>query len=362
MTQRRRLRLVCRAWNEFVLFTSHRWLPLEEVSSPMYKLDPTTSYAKGGVGPVEKLTTIINSDEVATPILSWVSHILKRPANQTPLRTYILDIRSALIRPGYNPLDDLVGTTTNQEPGCSTTSSNTNTTLRALSIFMSSSHGFISLSQICRTFTGLRTLLLVGVDTTPQQTLTLAHLEVLYVRFPSEALLESMGTWDVPALRHVSLDHFRMPLTGMLDCFLGRWAHQIESLCLCGFDPAHSSLLVSPFYDLPSGFWAQFATLRLLRLNCETLQLKKWSGWSVMPPPTHPCRYLVCRVLVVKASEVEREVGRKVEDIRTRWTWHDGVRLVVGDMRMGHYYVVRNIRDDPSVANMEKTVGVLPEL
>jgi len=362
LTQRRRLRLVCRAWNEFVLFTSHRWLPLEEVSSPMYKLDPTTSYAKGGVGPVEKLTTIIRSNEVATPILSWVSHILKRPANQTPLRTYILYIRSALIRPGYNPLDDLVGTTTTQEPGCSTTSSNTNTTLRALSIFMSSSHGFISLLQICRTFTGLRTLFLVGVDTTPQQTLTLAHLEVLYVRFPSEALLESMGTWDVPALRHVSLEHFRMPLTAMLDRFLGRWAHQIESLWFIEFDPAHFSLLVSPLHDLPSRFWTQFATLRLLRLDCETLQCKQWSGWSVMPPPTHPCRYLVCRISAVEESEVEREVGRKVEDICTRWTWHDGVRLVVGNTHTGQYYVVKNIRDDPSVANMEKTVGILPEL
>jgi len=362
LTQRRRLRLVCRAWNEFVLFTSHRWLLLEEDSSPVYKLDPTTSYAKGGIGPVEKLTTVINSNEVVTPILSWVSHILKRPASQTPLRTYILDIRSALIRPGYNPLDDLVGTTTTQEPGCSTTNTNTNTTLRALSIFMSSSHGFISLSQICHTFTGLRMLFLVGVDATPQQTPTLAHLEVLYLRFPSEALLESMGTWDVPALRHVSLEHFRMPLTAMLDCFLGRWAHQIESLQFSEFDPAHLSLIVSPLHDLPSGFWAQFAMLRLLRLDCETLQCKKWSGWCVMPPPTHPCRYLVCRIFIANESEVERRMGRKVEDIRARWTWHDGVRLVIGVTHTGQYYMVKNIRDDPSIANMEKTVGVLPEL
>ena len=101
LAQRRHLRLVCRAWNEFVLSISHRWLPLEEDSSPIYKLDPTTSYAQGGVGPVEKLITVINSNEVVTPILSWVSHILKRPASRTPLQTYILDIGSTLIRPGY---------------------------------------------------------------------------------------------------------------------------------------------------------------------------------------------------------------------------------------------------------------------
>jgi len=363
LTQRRRLRLVCRAWNEFVLFTSHRWLPLEEDSSPMYKLDPTTSYAKGGIGPVEKLTTIINSNEVVTtPILSWVSHILKRPASQTPLRTYILFIRGVL-RPGYNPFDDLIGTTTTQDPGCSNTNSDTNTTLRALSIVMlSHSRNFISLSQICRTFTGLRMLFLIAVNTTPQQTLTLAHLEVLYVRFPSEALLESMGTWDVPALRHVSLEHFSMSLTGMLDRFLGRWAHQIESLWLDELDPAHYSLLVSPLHDLPSGFWAQFAMLRLLGLDCKTLECKKWSGWSVMPPPTHPCQYLVCPIFPVEGSKVEHHVGRQVEDIRARWTWHDGVRLVVGHVPKGQYFVVKNIQDGTSFANMEKTVGILPEL
>ena len=185
---------------------------------------------------------------------------------------------------------------------------------------------------------------------------------VLYVRVPSEALLESMGTWDMPALRHISLEHFRMPLKAMLRRFLGQWAHQIESLWFSEFDPAHSSLLVSPLLDLPSGFWAQFAMLRLLALDCTTPQCKKWSGWSVVPPPTHPCRYLVCRVFTVKHSEVERQVGRQVEDIRTKWTWHHGVRLVLGDMHRGQYYVVKTLQDGPSIANMEKTVGILPEL
>jgi len=355
LTQRRGLRLVCRAWNKFVLFTSHRWLLLEEALSPMYKVDPTTSYAEGGVGPVEKLSTVINSNELGTPILSWVSHILKRPASQTPLRTYILWISGAL-RQGYNPLDDLIGTTTTQNPGCSNTNTNTNTTLRALSIAITSpTRNFISLSQISRTFTGLRMLSLFNINATPQQTLTLAHLEVLYVRLPSKTLLESMGTWDVPALRHVSLGNFSMmSLTDVVDRFLGRWAHQIESLFCKEFDRFRWSILASPLLDLPSGFWAQFPVLRLLGLDPEPLQLEEWSGWSVVPPPTHPCRYLVCCLYSVE------EIG--VEDIRTNWTWHDGVRLVAGDAQSNQYYVVKNIRDDPSFANMEKTVGVLPEL
>jgi len=79
LAQRRRLQLVCRAWNEFVLFTSHRWLLLEDWS-PMYELDSTTTTrTKGGVGPVEKLSTLILEPDLVTPTLSWVSHILKRP-------------------------------------------------------------------------------------------------------------------------------------------------------------------------------------------------------------------------------------------------------------------------------------------
>ena len=171
-----------------------------------------------------------------------------------------------------------------------------------------------------------------------------------------------MGTWDVPALRHVSLEHFRIPLTGMLDRFLGRWAHQIESLFCREFDPFHSSMLASPLLDLPSGFWAQFPVLRLLGLDEDALKRQEWSGWSVVPPPTHPCRYLVSCFYPVRKLEVEREVVSEVEDIRTRWTWHDGVRLVIGDTPTGQYYLVKNIRDGTSIANMEKTVGILPEL
>jgi len=366
LEQRRHLRLVCRAWNEFVLFTSHRWLQLEE-RDPMYKLDPTTTArTNGGVGPVEKLSMLIRFLD-ATPILSWASHILKRPASQSPLRAYILRLhldRNTMPVPRGSLFDDfLAGTTMAQDPECT----NTNTTLHLLSIAIVTSprdiHIPISFSQISRTFSVLRSLFLYRVKVTAQQTLTLAHLEVLSVVYPSETLLESMETWDTPALRHVSLGNFSMmSLTDVVDRFLGRWAHQIESLFCRKFDIFRSSILALPVLDLPSGFWAQFPVLRLLGLDREPLKRKEWSGWSVMPPPTHPCRYLVCCVYSVKEPEVEREVGREVKDIHTKWTWHDGVRLVAGDARSNQYYVVKNIRDDPSIANMERTVGILPEL
>jgi len=353
LEQRERLRLVCRAWNEFVLSTSHRWLRLEHTRSK-YALDSeTTIRAKGGVGPVEKLSTKVYSWDLMTLILPWVSHILKRPASQSPLRTYILHLNTAPSQ-GYNPFDDLVGTmTTTQDPDY------TNTTLRSLSIVTSRIlYISISLSQISRTFTGLHSLFLHKPTVLPQRALSLAHLEVLYMYFSGlglEALQESMETWDTPALRHVYLGRFSMPLTGVIDRFLGRYARQIESLVLSQHDTHPLSLL-----NLPSGFWAQFTVLRLLGLEDETLKCEEWSGWFIVPPPTHPCRYLVCRG--PGFSITPSRMQSLVDEIRPRWTWHDGVRLVAGDQHWHYYWVVKNIQDGLLYGNMEWNEGILPEL
>ena len=354
LAQRRRLRLVCRAWNEFVLFTSHRWLLLGDYS-PMYTLDSTTIRAKGGVGPIEILSTEISRNELVTPILTWASHILKRPASQSPLRSYILHFTSVTTL-GYNPLDLLVGRTTTQDPECT----NTNTTLRLLSITAIESNISISFSQISRTFTGLRSLFLRGLTAVPQQPLILAHLEVLYAEVVWEKwedLQQSFETWHTPALRHVCLSSFSTQLSDLIDCFLGRYAHQIESLVLSGVNG-----YCSPCLDLPSGFWAQFTALRLLGLSDRTLKNKKWSGWSVVPPPTHPCQYLLCHFYSPVESELDRLAEWVVNDIRAGWTWDGGVRLVVGHVCADQFYVVKNIRGDPSIANMERNVRVLPEL
>jgi len=354
LEQQTRLRLVCRTWNEFVLLYNHRWLQLEE-GNAIYELDSTTTSpgARGGVGPVERLSTTINSEELVTPILSWVSHILKRPANQSPLRAYTLRLFKTPKR-GYNPFDDLlVGTTTTQSPEC--TNANTNAALRSLSITTSfGSNASIGFPQISRTFTGLRSLFLTNLNATPQQTLSLAHLEVLYVHhtlpaFPT--LQQPMKTWDTPALRHVHLGNFSTTaqLTGVLDGFLGRYAHQIESLALVELSKSRTS-----FLDLPTQFWAQFTALCLLGLKAATLEREDWSGWSVAPPPTHPLRYLVCW----SQTPAERTVDR----VRPRWTWHDGVRLVAGQNATDTYHVVKDVRDGQWIAKMEKTNGILPEL
>jgi hypothetical protein len=346
LDQRRCLQLVCRTWNELVLCTSHRWLLLEGWD-PIYELDSTTtSRSKGGVGPVEKLSMKIHSDELVTPILSWASHILKRPASRSPLRACILLLNGAPVT-GYNLFDDLlVGTTTTQDPEY------TNTTLHSLSI-ATTRHVDIStsLSQISRTFTGLRSLFLINLSAMPQQTLRLAplklaHLEVLYVCCPElETLEQSMEAWDTPALRHVRLGDLRRQLTGVLDRFLGRYAHQIESLIL------NERVNFKPVLHLPSGFWAQFPALRLLGLNYNTLSCKGWSGWSIVPPPTHPCRYLIC------PGYSYSSVRLVIDGIRSKWTWHDGVRLLVEGSGSSYCFVESN--HGPLI---KWNGGVLPEL
>ena len=352
LEQRRCLRLVCRSWSEFVLFTSHRWLQLDE-GSAMYELDSTTTTTPGvrgarGVGPVERLSTTITSEELATPVLSWASHILKRPANQSPLRAYALRLFKTPVR-GYNPFNDLlVGSTTTPDAEC------TNTTLRSLAITTSfGSNASIALPQISRTFTGLRSLFLININATPAQTLTLPHLEVLYVHhtLPAFATLQQpMEAWDTPSLRHVHLGHFSTTeqLTGVLDGFLGRYARQIESLALVELSKSTTS-----FLDLPTQFWTQFASLRLLGLKAATLEREDWSGWSVVPPLTHPLRYVACWSPASAESTVDR--------VRPRWTWHDGVRLVAGQNGSDSYYMVKDIRDGQWIAKMEKTRGILPE-
>jgi hypothetical protein len=348
LERRRRLRLVCRAWSEFVLFTSHRWLRLDEKNAVHYLTSITPD--AGGVRAIERLSTTISSVELVTPILSWASHILKRPANQSPVRAYTLRL---LINPprGYNPFDDLVGTGTTLE--C--TNANTITTLRSLSITMPiGSNASIALPQISSTFTGLRSLFLINITATPTQTMVLPHLEVLYMHHTLSAftgLHRPMQTWDTPALRHVYLGYFNTAeqLTGVLDGFLGRYAPQIESLALLQLDLSPASVI-----NLSPCFWSQFSALRLLGVRAATLESKHWSGWTVVPPTVHPLRYIVCW----STSSAERAIGR----VRPRWTWHRGVRLVAGQNFTNTYYIVKDVRDGRWVTKMQKTHGILPGL
>jgi hypothetical protein len=358
--RRSRLRLVCRAWNEYMISTRHRWLhlsnqrSLDEQGRALFKLDVSTPGPGGGVGPVERLSTTITSNALATPILSWTSHILKRPTNHSPLRAYILRLLTTHVQ-GYNPFDDLVGTTP-----AAAAAGYTNTTLHALSImtpFNSTAH--IAFSQISATFLHLRALFLVNVNgtlqQTPQQTLALPRLELLHVdNTPCTFSTFSMfpvHAWDTPALRHAHLGEMSTAaqVAAVRDGFLRRYAPQLESLTLLG--PSYRS---ASFVDLPPGFWDEFRALRLLGLRATTMKGKDWSGWSIVPPTTHPLRYVVCWSPSTAESTVE--------SVRQRWTYHQGVRLVAAHQFTSTYHLVRDIRDEQWIAKMEETDGILPEL
>jgi hypothetical protein len=346
LERRRHLRLVCRAWNEFILTTSHRWLQLEDERDPVYELDPTLG--NGAVHPVELLSTTIKyssaAAELVTHILSWTSHILKRPANQSPLRAYTLRLYKTPTR-NYNPFDDLVGPTT-------TTAEYTNTTLRVLSItaplFTAAN---ISLPQISSTFPGLRALFLLNVVAMPEQTITLPHLEFLCVQNRRSAFLTlSVRAWDTPALRHAHLGHISTPAQfAAVFAFLGRYAPQIESLFLSEFSESSTS-----FMGPHPGFWDAFSRLRLLGMKAVTLEREDWAGWTVVPPPTHPLRYLVCWSSAPAETTVDR--------VRQLWTYHEGVRLVARQQATDTYHIVNDVRDGQWIARMVETNGILPDL
>jgi len=339
---RQRLRLVCRAWSEFVLLSRHRWLQLDE-GSPMYDLDSTTS-GVGGVRPVERLSMTIRSEGVVVPILSWTSHILQRPADQSPLRAYALHL---LITPrGYNPFDYLVGPTPELHEY-------TNTALQSLLIRIEfGSTLYIPFPQISSTFTRLRSLFLMdGMTAAPQQTIALPQLEMLYMyQLMSHGL--PGPAWDTPALRHAYLGQFRTAaqFTAVLDGFLRRYASRVESLVLLEQSSGATASVLNP----PANFWDTFPALRLFGVTVATLERKYWAGWTVVPPTTHPLRYLVCR----STSGAEATVNT----VRPRWTYHEGVKFVVGQYGTDTFHLVNSVRDEQWIAKMERTCGILPEL
>jgi len=128
----------------------------------------------------------------------------------------------------------------------------------------------------------------------------------------------------------------------VLDGFLRRHAAQIKSLVLLEFTGLHASSL-----NLPADFWKAFPALHLLGVKAATLERQ-----TVVPPTTHPLRYLVCW----SPSPVEVTVDR----VRLRWTYHEGVKLVATQDGTDSFYLVNSVRDE--LWTMERTCGILPEL
>jgi len=240
-----------------------------------------------------------------------------------------------------NPFDDLVGRTPES-------SEYTNTALQLLSIKVAFfSTASISLPQICATFTGLRSLFLTDVLTTPEQTIVLPKLELLYVNhmLPRSQTMP-VHAWDTPALRHVHLGELttRAQYAAVLDGFLRRHAARLESLVLL-HDSTRESVSL-PYF--PVDFWNAFPALRLLGI------WEDWADWTIVPPTTHPLQYLV----YWSSSPAVATVNR----LRPRWTYHEGVKLVAVQYFTDSFYLVNSVRDEQWIATMERTNGILPEL
>ena len=134
----------------------------------------------------------------------------------------------------------------------------------------------------------------------------------------------------------------------MLDGFLRRYAAQLESLVLLEEESKDSASLL----DLPVDFWDAFSALRLLGIVVATLEWHDWPGWTVVPPITHPLRYVVC---------LSRwDVVPMIDGVYRKWTYHEGVKFVTVEKHTDRFYLVNNVRNEPWV--MERTCGILPEL
>ena len=328
--RRATLRQVCRAWNQFVLSTNSWWIHVRGPTHPQQTLDLPSIIDQ--VPTVKRLSLTITAHECVGPGLDWASDLLQRV--QVPLLSYNL-ILSLPYDPHFthDPHDFLAAV-------------GPKIALRSLRIACPglNSCGAISFSQLNANFKDLVSLSLFNLVMRSTEELTLPHLELLHIsKYPGSAPLPTQG-WDLPRLRHVyiavipSTTYFNTVLN-----FLRRYASQLESLFLIEY----------PFRnDLPHDFWDSFTALQLLGVRYHVLNHPSWSGWEVIPPRSHPFRYLACR------DCMDFEVT--VDSLRSMWTYHEEVGLVIENANSGKYYLIEDIKEEGWRTRMTKTDGILP--
>ena len=90
--------------------------------------------------------------------------------------------------------------------------------------------------------------------------------------------------------------------------------------------------------DFSLNFWDSFTALQLLGLPYRVLDGPNWRGWTTTPPCTHPFRYLVC-------NQCDNVVAR-VDSLRSLWTYHEQVGLVMEDDYCGVYFLIEGIKEE----------------
>ena len=124
--------------------------------------------------------------------------------------------------------------------------------------------------------------------------------------------------------------------------FSRRYASQLESLFLVEY-PSQS--------DIPNDLWESFTSLQMFGVRYHELNHSSWNGWDITPPRSHPFRYLA----LIDCEDPEEIV----DSLRSMWTYHEDVALVLWQGLPGARYLVENIKQEERT-RMTKTNGILP--
>ena len=326
--RRATLRQVRRSWNQFLEATATWWLHVQGPFHPSrtFDLPPIADQ----VAIVKRLSMTITAHECVGPALNWASNLFQMV--QAPISSYNINLKVPYDpHSTYNPHDFLAPVTTKMA-------------LRSLRIAFPGPNGCgaISFSQFNSKLRNLVSLSLLGLAIRSTEELTLPLLELLHIsKYPGSVPLPTQ--WDLPRLRHVyiavisSTTDFNTILN-----FLRRYASQLESLFLAEY-PSRS--------DLPHDFWDSFTSLQLFGVRYHVLNHNSWSGWDITPPRSHPFRYLAC-------SDCGNP-GEMVNSLRSMWTYHEEVALVLWQVSFMARYLVEDIKHEQRT-RITETNGILP--
>ena len=332
MRRRATLRLVCHAWNQFLLSTNSWWIRLD-ASDPSQQT-VNLSFIPDQSSTVKRLSMTITDRDCVQPSVSWASDLQRV---QVPPIIYDVTLPSC-----HHSTDACNLHYERREFLPEVSSTMAFRSLRVVCQARNRCHA-ISFSQLNSNFKNLVSLFLCNLIMLFTEELTLPHLELLHLARYWVTLPCPTQGWNLPRLRHVYLGgHISSVYVETLFNSLRRYASQIETLFLIGY---------RPWFDLPHDFWGSFTALQLLGLHCDVLNDRGWDGWTVTPPRTHPFRYLVgvgCGGVVAMGNS-----------LRSMWTYHEEVGLVIKSS-YGEYYLIEGIKEEGWKERMTKSDGILP--
>ena len=327
MRRRATLRQVCRAWNQFLLSTNSWWIHIRGPNDPRKTLDLPSITDQVPI--IKRLSMTITAHECVQPGLNWAFDLLQRV--KAPLMSCDLTLS---LPPSY--LD--------HEPHDVLAAVGHKVALHSLRITCTrGKYVSISFDQLSAHFKDLVSLFLFNLTIRSTEELTLPRLEYLYINTRPENLPLPTQGWNLPRLRHVDIGIIRSAFHSVVLTFLRRYASQLESLFLKEY-PGCSGL--------PHDFWEVFTALQLLGTRSDALTDRRWSGWATPPPRTHPLRYIACGYC--------RDFDTTIDSIRSNWTYHEEVALVMEHGIPEEYYLVEGIKKEGWRTRMTKTNGILP--